>query len=271
MPNILITDIDGTVIEYGEPIGAVLEFIDQQKLSVFVLTYRNITEKARTVEDLKRINLNYDQLIMNNTDLSAAEFKKEEANKLLKEGYNVNFFIDNDKSNRNSVGSLGIETIDPNDLVDNYDQKNVKKVSKKYIYMTIEQELSNKCIELNSAIIERDEIRVAMENLVSKESVDLKGALEKVETLSTDLDKLNAEKTELLKQVEELQKNKISASMEAAKIVASVGVSPVEVSPVEDNSSAKKVTHLETFLSMQPGYDRTSYYAKYKNEIIRGI
>lgn len=135
--------------------------------------------------------------------------------------------------------------------------------------MTIEEQLSKKTIDLASAITERDEIRVAMENIVAKEQTELKELNEKVGSLGSQVETLLTEKADLLKQIAELQNEKVSASVEAAKIVASVGVSPVEMSPAEQNT--KSVSHLETFLAMSPGPDRTSYYAKYKNEIIRGI
>ena len=70
--------------------------------------------------------------------------------------------------------------------------------------------------------------------------------------------------------VAELEASKVNASKEAAKIVASVGVSPVELSPADSKPSAEAVDHLATFLSLPVGSkERNEYFAAHKNAIIK--
>jgi chromosome segregation ATPase len=234
---------------------------------------------------------------MNSGNDSAPVFKKAEMQKLLDEGFDPQEFIDNSKENRDAVASLGIETIDPADIIaeaqkeskmqdsgedsnqdsgensmDNSEDAlsyNSAKVANNNKFMTIEDQLVKASAEISAVVTERDEIRVAMETLVAKEQTELKELSAKVGELSGALEKVTAENAELLNKIAELQKNQISASAEAAKIASSVGVDPVEISPAD--APKKAVSHLEAFLSMPAGAERSAYYAKYKNEIVRGL
>jgi predicted nucleic acid-binding Zn-ribbon protein len=147
--------------------------------------------------------------------------------------------------------------------------KNSAEVANNNKFMTIEEQLVKASAEISAVVTERDEIRVAMEALVAKEQTELKELSAKVGELSGALEKVTAENAELLNKIAELQKNQISASAEAAKIASSVGVDPVEISPAD--APKKAVSHLEAFLSMTAGAERSAYYAKYKNEIVRGL
>jgi dTDP-4-amino-4,6-dideoxygalactose transaminase len=71
-------------------------------------------------------------------------------------------------------------------------------------------------------------------------------------------------------QVAQHEATKVSASKEAAKIAASVGVSPVEISPSDAKPSAEAVDHLATFLSLPVGSkERNDYFAANKAAIIK--
>ena len=146
---------------------------------------------------------------------------------------------------------------------------NSAEVANNNKFMTIEEQLVKASAEISAVVTERDEIRVAMEALVAKEQTELKELSAKVGELSGALEKVTAENAELLNKIAELQKNQISASAEAAKIASSVGVDPVEISPAD--APKKAVSHLEAFLSMPAGAERSAYYAKFKNEIVRGL
>ena len=70
--------------------------------------------------------------------------------------------------------------------------------------------------------------------------------------------------------VASLEAGKVSASKEAAKMVASLGVSPVELSPADSKPSAEAVDHLATFLSLPIGSkERNEYFAANKASIIK--
>ena len=67
-----------------------------------------------------------------------------------------------------------------------------------------------------------------------------------------------------------LESGKVSASKEAAKIVAAVGVAPVELSPADSKPSAEAVDHLATFLALPVGSkERSDYFAANKAAIIK--
>lgn len=138
--------------------------------------------------------------------------------------------------------------------------------------MTIEEQLIKAVSELNSATVERDELRVNLANAVAKEATDFKTTLEQNASLVIERDALAKEKAELIAQISELSAKSVSASVEAAKIASSVGVNPVELSPSDKSDEPlKAVNHLEVFLGMTHGAERSAYYAKHKNEIIRSL
>jgi len=146
--------------------------------------------------------------------------------------------------------------------------------------MTIEEQLVQAVANATSLTVERDELRANVEALVAKESegtaklvADLDASNKKLADLEVAFNALSTEKAELLKQISELSAKQVSASVEAAKIASSVGVAPVELSPADKSSDepVKAVNHLEVFLAMDMGAERSAYFAKHKNEIIRSI
>jgi hypothetical protein len=138
--------------------------------------------------------------------------------------------------------------------------------------MTIEEQLIKAVADLSSATVERDELRVNLANAVAKEATDFKATLEQNASLVIERDALAKEKAELIAQISELSAKSVSASVEAAKIASSVGVNPVELSPSDKSDEpVKAVNHLEVFLGMTHGAERSAYFAKHKNEIVRAI
>ena len=146
--------------------------------------------------------------------------------------------------------------------------------------MTIEEQLAKAVADIAGVTTERDELRANVEALVAKENegtaklvADLDASNKKLADLEVAFKALSDEKAELLKQISELSAKSVSASVEAAKIASSVGVNPVELSPADKSNDepAKAVNHLEVFLGMPMGAERSAYFAKFKNEIIRSI
>jgi len=275
MPKITITDIDGTIIEQGQPVENVLDYIDELDLDVIVLTNRPESDRDKTIQDLDNADLDYTRLIMNGGSTSAPEFKKAEVQKLLDEGFDPEVFIDDRKDNRDAVGSLGVKTLDPADIPQSSNEMendNMDAVAKLTKFMTIEEQLIKASADLISASAERDELRANLENAVAKEASDFKATLEQNASLVIERDALAKEKAELVAKIAELQTQTVSASVEAAKIASSVGVNPVELSPSDKSDEpVKAVNHLEVFLAMDMGAERSAYFAKHKNEIIRSI
>ena len=274
MPKITITDIDGTIIDRGMPVENVLDYIDELGNDVIVLTNRPESQRTKTEQDLADVELEYTRLIMNGGSTPAPEFKKAEVKKLLDEGFDPQVFIDNDKANRDAVESLGVKTLDPADIPASTDLQNdnAETVAKLTKFMTIEEQLIKAMADLTSASAERDELRANLENAVAKEASDFKTTLEQNASLVIERDALAKEKAELVAQIAELSAKSVSASVEAAKIASSVGVNPVELSPSDKSDEpVKAVNHLEVFLAMEMGAERSAYFAKHKNEIVRAI
>jgi ribonucleotide monophosphatase NagD (HAD superfamily) len=278
MPKITITDIDGTIIERGQPVENVLDYIDELDLDVIVLTNRPESDRDRTVQDLDNADLDYIRLIMNGGSSPAPEFKKAEVKKLLDEGFDPEVFIDNDKANREAVASLGVKVLDPADIPQSAEMPedmpmdDAVAVAKFAKCMTIEEQLIKAVADLTSASAERDELRTNLADAVAKEATDFKATIELNASLVLERDALAKEKADLLAQIAELQTKNVSASVEAAKIASSVGVNPVELSPSDKSDEpVKAVNHLEVFLGMTMGAERSAYFAKHKNEIIRSI
>ena len=113
----LICDIDDTIIHHGQLIPDVVDFVESQDVAILLVTGRLESERAKTVDELRRLGMDYDQLIMNNLGSTgkSPEFKKQAAEKILKT-YDVIFAIDNDGQARDAYASLGIHTINPANL-----------------------------------------------------------------------------------------------------------------------------------------------------------
>ena len=160
------------------------------------------------------------------------------------------------------------------------EKANATQVANLTNYMTIEEQLVKAVAEASGLTIERDELRANVEALVAKENegtaklvADFEASSKKLADLEVAFNALSTEKAELLKQISELSAKQVSASVEAAKIASSVGVSPVELSPSDKSGDepVKAVNHLEVCLGMEMGAERSAYFAKHKNEIVRSI
>ena len=159
--------------------------------------------------------------------------------------------------------------------------------------MTIEEQLLEATAALSGLTAERDDLRATVEKLTVGSASELEAL--KVEAAAKDskiaelsaiveaaskdakLAELTAALEVAAKEVEgfkamvaSLEASKVNASKEAAKIVASVGVSPVEISPADSKPSAEAVDHLATFLSLPVGSkERNAYFAEHRNAIVK--
>lgn len=144
-------------------------------------------------------------------------------------------------------------------------------------YMTIEEQLYEASAALSGITAERDDLRSTVEKMTIGVSAELESL--KVEAAAKDskLAELTAALEVAVKDSEglkalvaELEAGKVSASKEAAKIVASVGVSPVELSPADSKPTAEAVDHLAVFMSLPVGSkERNDYFAAHRAAIIK--
>jgi len=289
MPEIIITDIDGTILDAGQPVQRVIDYIETEELPVVILTNRPESDRAKTEEDLKATGLDYIRLIMNGGSAPAPAFKASEVKKLLDEGFDPDVFIDNDPANRDAVAALGVEVADPADLnaesenTENEDESvdmsakalAVDHLSK--IKMTIEDKLATAEMLAQALTAERDDLRATVEKLTvgaADELTAIKADLVTKDAALADLgaalEAAKAERDAFAVKVAELEASKVSASKEAAKIAASVGVEPTAIIPGSDNAAAKADV-LATYNSLTDPKAKADFFAKNAQAIYASI
>lgn len=286
MPEIIITDIDGTILDGGQPVQRVIDYIKAEEVPVVILTNRPESDRAKTEEDLKATGLDYIRLIMNGGNAPAPEFKANEVKNLLDEGFDPDVFIDNDPANREAVAALGVEVADPADLnAASEAAEDEEAVSKALavdrfskIKMTIEDKLSTAELLAQALTAERDDLRATIEKLTvgaADELTAVKADLVTKEAALADLgaalDAAKAERDAFAAKVAELETAKVSASKEAAKIAASVGVEPTAIIPGSDAKATASVDHLAVFNGLTDPKAKADYFAKHAQAIYAGV
>ena len=115
-PVVKISDIDGTLIDSGERVEKVYDFLDELPGALFIVTGRPESEREATVAQLSDLDIEYSRLIMNpGSTADSAEYKKATAEQLL-ETYNVTVAVENDAATLRAYASLGIDAVDPADI-----------------------------------------------------------------------------------------------------------------------------------------------------------
>jgi hypothetical protein len=112
---LIVSDIDGTVLDYGKPIKAVVDFVKKYDEVIF-MTNRPEEERKKTVADLRKVGIKYSRLIMNTTGEAAPKFKKGAIKALMEdEEIGIDAFIDDRLDTRNAIRSLDakIRVFDP--------------------------------------------------------------------------------------------------------------------------------------------------------------
>lgn len=285
MPEIIITDIDGTILDGAQPVQRVIDYIKAEGYPVVILTARAESERDSTIEDLKATGLDYIRLVMNGGNAPAPEFKANEVKNLLEEGMDPDVFIDNDPANREAVAALGVEVADPADLnaesedLEDEDMSSkvlvVDRLSK--IKMTIEDKLSTADLLAQALTAERDDLRATVEKLtvgavdeLTAIKADLVTKEASLSALGVSLEKATAERDAFAAKIAELEATKVTASKEAAKIAASVGVEPTAIIPGSDNVAAK-VDALATFNALTDPVAKADFFAKNAQAIYASI
>jgi hydroxymethylpyrimidine pyrophosphatase-like HAD family hydrolase len=293
MPEIIITDIDGTILDAGQPVQRVIDYIKAEGYPVVILTNRPESDRDSTIENLKATGLDYLRLIMNGGKTPAPEFKAGEVKKLLDEGFEVDDFIDNDPANRAAVEALGVYVLDPDEITDESEDEEDENMpmnglaasitaktnlpKKASVSMTIEDKLSTANHLAQALTAERDDLRATVEKLtvgavdeLTAIKADLVTKEASLSALGVSLEKATAERDAFAAKIAELESTKVSASKEAAKIAASVGVEPTAIIPGSDNVAAK-VDALAVFNSLTDPVAKAEYFAKNAQAIYAGI
>ena len=142
--------------------------------------------------------------------------------------------------------------------------------------MTIEEQLLEATAAISGVTAERDDLRATVEKLTVGAASELEAL--KVEAASKDVKlaeltaalEVAAKEVEGFKQmVADLEVSKVSASKEAAKIVASVGVEPVSL-PQGEAAPAEAVNHYVAFMALPVGSkERNAYFEAHRSAIIK--
>ena len=116
-PQVVVTDIDGTIFIDGETNERLLAYLDSfPDTSIFVVTGRLEEDRERTATELTDAGVRFDDLIMRpDESLTSNEFKAETAVTLM-ETYNVMVAVDNDSGARAAYRAAGITALHPNDI-----------------------------------------------------------------------------------------------------------------------------------------------------------
>ena len=138
-------------------------------------------------------------------------------------------------------------------------------------FLTPEAKLESQAKSLALVMAEKAELQTSFEALVSEKiavSADADAKLAEVTTKASGLMEtitaLEAEKASLTAQLETALGNQVSASKEAAKVVASLGIKPVAISPSDEVQVTDPVTIRQDFLKMKPGLDKQAFFKQHQ-------
>jgi HK97 family phage prohead protease len=115
-PQVIISDIDGTLLSGGNRIDRVWQYIQDQDGALFLVTGRPDSTRAETERELESAGITYSELRMNpGSSADSVDFKKSEAEAIL-ETYDVVVAIENNPDALRAYRSLGIDAVDPADI-----------------------------------------------------------------------------------------------------------------------------------------------------------
>jgi HK97 family phage prohead protease len=116
-PQVVVTDIDGTLFVDGETNENLLAYLDSfPDTSIFVVTGRLEEDRERTSNELTDAGVRFSELILRpDESLTSNEFKAETAVRLM-ETYNVMVAVDNDEGARAAYRAAGITALHPNEV-----------------------------------------------------------------------------------------------------------------------------------------------------------
>jgi HK97 family phage prohead protease len=113
---IIISDIDGTILDGDRPIAETVAFLQETEEDVYIVTGRNEEQRAATVRALAAAGVEYEELLMNpGSTADTLNFKREMAQRLLEE-YDVVLAVENNASMRRMYRALGIKAVNVGEL-----------------------------------------------------------------------------------------------------------------------------------------------------------
>lgn len=113
-----ISDFDDTLYKNGSLNSEVYSWIQMQDVPLYVVTGRKESDRDATTELLDKLGVDYSRLIMQPNDQNdSANYKGNTASKLLADGLDVVWVIENNSAARQAYETSGVEAVfDPNNL-----------------------------------------------------------------------------------------------------------------------------------------------------------
>jgi len=287
MPRIF-TDIDDTILKDGQPVQRVIDYIDENGEEVVVLTNRPETDRDKTTAELDAIGFEYDALIMNDSGAEAPAFKAGVIKAELDAGRPVDLFIDNRQDTRDAVAALGVKVMDPADIPDIVEEDAVEEMPVETSVapeakvanlgrskMTIEEQLVTAAASLAGLTAERDDLRSTVEKMTVGASSELDALRVEasvkeatIASLTEALKVCEAELSTFKAKATELEATKVTASKEAAKIVASFGTEPVELPKGDSPAKMSNADIKAAYLALPAGQARIAFFNAHKAALI---
>lgn len=254
MPEIVITDIDGTILDDAhQPIEPVIDFIDAYDCEVVVVTNRPESEREKTLAELQAIGLDLLRVYFNQDGSPAPEYKRGVVKDLLDEGFDPQVFIDNRADVRDAVAELGVQVVNPDDIVNS--SANGEDMSK----TTPEALASKLSADLSAITAERDTL-VASASTVAAELTALKDGLAS----------MTAERDALALKVKELEAAALTASAKAAEMVAEKAAAsvqaPLKITPAEQTAKLEGKDLVAAYLALS-GKEQAEFFNAHKGEL----
>jgi HK97 family phage prohead protease len=124
-PQVVITDIDGTIFSDGVTNENLLAYLDSfPETSVYVVTGRLEEFRDFTSGELTDAGVQFDELLMRpNQSMTSNEFKAATAIELMKT-LNVMIAVDNDEGARAAYRAAGVTALSPSDVPDSTSETN---------------------------------------------------------------------------------------------------------------------------------------------------
>jgi hypothetical protein len=281
MPRV-VSDIDGTVLEDGQPVQAVVDYIKANSEEVVFLTARPESERGRTEADLGRVGIEYERLIMAPDDLSmpVAEFKAEEVKKMLEDDMRVDEFIDDNADNRRAVEALGVKVTDPKQIGEPGDDSAsawAGAFSAPLIFRNMEPNLANlqqtpeqlaadlasKAAALSAESAAKDAELTAVRQSLADATAAHEAALAAV---TAELETVKAQLADALSKAASLEEAKVDAADEAAKLASQMGIAPLAATPAAEPEAIKPENILAKYEALS-GDERQAFYRANKRAI----
>jgi HK97 family phage prohead protease len=113
LPNqIGVSDLDETLSLYGELNEPVYSFIKSQNVPLVVVTGRHEANRMATTDLLDKLEIDYSELIMQpDNQNKSSSYKGEVASRLLAEGLDVVYVIENNAEARQAYKDAGVEKV----------------------------------------------------------------------------------------------------------------------------------------------------------------